>query len=57
MKSYIEIINWLWPPWEVEYGGKKRTGRDEAIGTVLDMCMETTQGNSLCSCLYLKLAK
>jgi hypothetical protein len=33
----------------------KRTGRDEPVGVVI--CMETTQRNSLCSYLYLKLAK
>jgi hypothetical protein len=35
----------------------KRTGRDEPIGVVIYMCMETTQGNSLYSYVYLKLAK
>jgi hypothetical protein len=35
----------------------KRTGRDEPTGVVIHMCMETTQGNSLCSSLYLKVAK
>jgi hypothetical protein len=35
----------------------KRTGRDEPVGVVIHICMETTQGNSLCSYLYLKLAK
>jgi hypothetical protein len=35
----------------------KRTGRDETIGVVIHICMETTQGNSLCRYLYLKLAK
>jgi hypothetical protein len=35
----------------------KRTGRDEPIGDVIHTCMETTQGNSLCSYLYLELAK
>jgi hypothetical protein len=35
----------------------KRTGRDEPIGVVIHICMETTQGNSLCSYLYLKPAK
>jgi hypothetical protein len=33
------------------------TGRDEPIGIVIHMCMEATQGISLCSYLYLKLAK
>jgi hypothetical protein len=37
--------------------GVKRTSRDEPIGIVMHICMETTQGNSLCSYLYLKLAK
>jgi hypothetical protein len=35
----------------------KRTGRDEPIGVVIHICMETTQGIYLCSYLYLKLAK
>jgi hypothetical protein len=34
----------------------KRPGRGELIGAVIHICMEITQGNSLCSCLYLKLA-
>jgi hypothetical protein len=35
----------------------KRTGRDEPIGVVIHIFMETTQGNTLCSYLYLKLVK
>jgi hypothetical protein len=35
----------------------KRTGRDEPIGVVIHICVEITQGNSLYSYLYLKLAK
>jgi hypothetical protein len=35
----------------------KRTGRDEPVGVVIHICMETTQGISLCSYLYLKLGK
>jgi hypothetical protein len=35
----------------------KRIGRGKSIRTVIHMCMETTQENSLCSYLYLKLAK
>jgi hypothetical protein len=35
----------------------KRTGRDEPIGGDMNMCMETIQGISLYSYLYLKLAK
>jgi hypothetical protein len=27
------------------------------VGVVIHICIETTQGNSLCSYLYLKLAK
>jgi hypothetical protein len=34
----------------------KRISRDEPVGVVIYICMETTQGNSLCSYLYLKLA-
>jgi hypothetical protein len=37
--------------------GVKRTGRDEPIGVVMHIHMETTQGISLHSYLYLKLAK
>jgi hypothetical protein len=35
----------------------KRTGRHEPVGVVIHICMETTQGNYLCSYLYFKLAK
>jgi hypothetical protein len=35
----------------------KRSGRDEPIGVVIHICMETTEGISLSSYLYLKLAK
>jgi hypothetical protein len=35
----------------------KRSGRDEPIWIVTHICMETTQGISLHSYLYLKLAK
>jgi hypothetical protein len=42
-----EILNWLWPPWEGDWGGVKRTGRDEPVGVVTYICIETTQGISL----------
>jgi hypothetical protein len=35
----------------------KKSGRDQPVGVVIHICMETTQENSLCSYLYLKLAK
>jgi hypothetical protein len=35
----------------------RRTGRGESFGAVIHICMGTSQGNSLCSYLYLKLAK
>jgi hypothetical protein len=35
----------------------KRTTGDEPIGFAIYICMEITQGNSLCNYLYLKLAK
>jgi hypothetical protein len=35
----------------------KRTRRDELIGVVIHICMQTTQRKSLCSYLYLKVAK
>jgi hypothetical protein len=35
----------------------KKTRGDEPIGVVIHICMETTEGNSLCTYLYLKLAK
>jgi hypothetical protein len=51
----IEILNWMGPPWKVDWGGVKRTRRDEPV--LIHMCMETTQGNSLCSYHYVKLSK
>jgi hypothetical protein len=35
----------------------KKSGRDEPVWVVIHMCMETTQGISLYSYLYVKLAK
>jgi hypothetical protein len=35
----------------------KRTGKDKPIVVAIHICMETIQGNSLCSYLYLKVAK
>jgi hypothetical protein len=35
----------------------KRTRRDESIRFATCLCIETTEGNSLCGYLYLKLAK
>jgi hypothetical protein len=35
----------------------KRTGKGEPVGVVIHICMETTQGNFLCSYLFLQLAK
>jgi hypothetical protein len=34
-----------------------RTGRGESIEAIIHICMETIQINSMCSYLYLKLAK
>jgi hypothetical protein len=34
----------------------KRTRGDEPIGAVIHICKEISQGNSLCSYIYLKLA-
>jgi hypothetical protein len=42
---------------ERELGRSEETGRDKPIGVVMYMYMETSQGISLCSYLYLKLAK
>jgi hypothetical protein len=53
----IEILNWLGPPWEVDKGEMKGTGKGESIRAVIHICMGLTQGNSLCSYLYSKLAK
>jgi hypothetical protein len=53
----IEVLNWLRLPWEGEKGGLKRTGRDEPVGIVIHICMETKQGIYLYSYLYLKLTK
>jgi hypothetical protein len=35
----------------------KRSGRDEPVWVVIHICMETTQGISLYSYLYLRLAE
>jgi hypothetical protein len=35
----------------------KRTGSSKSIGVVIHICIGTTQGNSLCGYLYIKLAK
>jgi hypothetical protein len=35
----------------------KRTGRDEPTGVVIHICMETTQGHSLCSYLLSQTSK
>jgi hypothetical protein len=43
----IGILNWPESPWE-DKGRVKRTGRADTIGVIKHMCMETTQGNSLC---------
>jgi hypothetical protein len=53
----IETLNWLGPPWKVDEGGVKKTGRDETIGVVIHTCIETTRGNSLGNYLYLEPAK
>jgi hypothetical protein len=53
----IEILNWLGPPGEGNKGGLKKTRGDEPIGVIIHILMEVTQGNSLYSYLYLKLAK
>jgi hypothetical protein len=50
-------LNWPGPPWEADWGGVKRTERGEPTGAVTHICTGTTQGNSLRSYLYLKLAK
>jgi hypothetical protein len=34
---------------------EEENGRDERVEIVIHICMETIQGNSLCSYLYLKL--
>jgi hypothetical protein len=43
--------------WEGDWEVVKRSGRDEPIQVVIHMCMEAVLGISLCSYLYLKLAK
>jgi hypothetical protein len=35
----------------------KRTGRSKSLAASIHICMGTTQGNSLCSYLYLKVVK
>jgi hypothetical protein len=52
-----EVVKWLGPSWVGNEGRVKRTGRDEPIGIVIHKCLETTQGITLCSYLYLKFVK
>jgi hypothetical protein len=54
---HIEILNWRGSPWEGDEGGVKRTRGDEPTVFVIHICKEISQGNSLCSYFYLKLAK
>jgi hypothetical protein len=56
-RNKYSILNWQSPLWEGDWGIGKRTCRDEPIWVVIHICMETTQGISLYSYLYLKLAK
>jgi hypothetical protein len=51
------ILNWLRPLWEGDQEVVKRSGRDEPIWVVINICMATTLGISLYSYLYLKLAR
>jgi hypothetical protein len=51
------ILKWQRPLWESDQEVVKRSGRDEPVWVVIHMYMEVTLGISLCSCLYLKLAK
>jgi hypothetical protein len=51
------ILNWQSTLWEGDWEVVKRCGRDEPVWIVIHLCMETTQGISLYSYLYLKLAK
>jgi hypothetical protein len=53
----IKILKWPGLPWERDLGGMKRARRDEPIRVIIHICMEATQGNSLCRYLYLKLVK
>jgi hypothetical protein len=51
------ILNWQRSVWEGDQEVVKRSGRDKSVGVVIHICMETAQGISLFSYLYLKLAK
>jgi hypothetical protein len=35
----IEILNWPGPPWEMDKGGIRRTGRGKSIGAVIYIYM------------------
>jgi hypothetical protein len=45
------------PLWEGDQGVLKRSGRDEPMWVIIQLCMEATLQISLYSCVYLKLAK
>jgi hypothetical protein len=51
------ILNWQRPLWEGDQKVVKRSGRDEPVWVIIHIYMERTQGISLYSYLYLKLAK
>jgi hypothetical protein len=53
----IVILNWQRPLWEGDQEVVKRQGRNEPMWVAIHTCMEAMLGNSLYSCLYLKLPK
>jgi hypothetical protein len=53
----IKILNCLGTPQEGDKAGVKRIRGDEPNEVVICICFETTQGNSLCRYLFLKLAR
>jgi hypothetical protein len=52
-----ESLNWPRATMRSGLGRSEEDWRGESIGAAIHICMGTTQGNCLCSCLYLKLAK
>jgi hypothetical protein len=51
------ILNWQRPLWEGDWEVVKMSARDEPVWVVIHMCMEAILAITLCSYLYLKLAK
>jgi hypothetical protein len=53
----IEFLNWLKVPQEKDYARMKKIIEDKPVMVIVHIDMDISQGNSLCSYLYLKQSK